>query len=176
MKNEISNIKPLSFPTKCDTRSIEIAIVKFSTLLITLALPEILVQDFILLLSVILITGLWFIADFYSQPYKIVLYHDRLVLRMLTGSVNLFYDNIKQVQQPTPQHFKLLKRKNPGFQFWGTRGWYSSKFLDNIFIYSLSSDIVNQILIKYGVDYYLLSVEHSEELSRQIEMRCGFKN
>jgi len=95
---------------------------------------------------------------------------------MLTGNVNLFYDNIKQVQQPTPQHFKLLKRKNTGFQFWGTRGWYCSKFLDNIFIYTLSSDTDHQILIKYGVDYYLLSVEHSEELSRQIEMRCGLKN
>jgi len=165
--------KHLLFHQNITRNYIFIAIVKLLAVMLLFLSPLLIVSDTTLLLTVLLTVLSWFTTDFYNQPQKINLLEDRLILKMLTGSVNLFYYNIKEVQQPTPQYFKLLKRKTPGFQFWGKKGWYSSKFLENIFIYLLSGNIEDQILIKYGIDYYLISVADSDELIRQLEIRCG---
>jgi len=173
LKTDQRKLPTLVFRTLYDNQAKKVAFVKLVILFLILAVPFLIEQDFFLLVVLAFILAGWFTTDFYNQPQKINLLEDRLILKMLTGSVNLFYENIKEVHQPTPQYFKLLKRKTTGFQFWGKKGWYSSKFLENIFIYLLSGNIEDQILIKYGIDYYLISVADSDELIRQLEIRCG---
>lgn len=168
MKNDKTQNKALVFQLAMDNKCIFIAIFKFLLVVLLFSLPVIAIRDFTLLTALIIINGLWFAGDFLIQPQKILLSDDRIVFISLLEKTNLFYDHIKFINPAMVQHTKLLKRKLPGFQFWGKRGWFSSKTIDDVFLYTLSYQIDDLVLIKYGNDHYLISVQNQENFIDKI--------
>jgi len=175
LKNDTTQNKAFVFQLAMDNKCVYIAVLKFVLVILLFSLSVIAVRDFTLLTALIIIIGLWFAGDFLIQPQKILLYDDRIVFVGLMEKTNLFYDHIKFINPATVQHTKLLKRKLPGFQFWGKRGWFSSKTIDNVFLYTLSYQINDLVLIKYGIDHYLISVQNQENFIEKINEKRNAK-
>ena len=158
-----------------DTKCIIISSIK-----ILLLLSTVFIVSFIFFsknyvgISVLISSGYIF-YHYLGSVRKIVFEEERIVLFRFPNPIYLSYDIISSPKVVEYRDIKLLQKKSPSFTIFGKSGWYRSKKLDDIFVYSYSDKYKDNILLEYGADFYMFSVQNREAVLDLLLRKTEYK-
>jgi len=152
---------PKEFKQIYDKKNITIIFVKLFIILVVSIIFSIKFFTLILGLSFFLLVALLILFFYYKSTHKIILGNNQITLRKIIGTINLDFKYIGKVEKLNYKHIINLKSNSFSayFSLFGKDSSYRSKRFENLNMITTSDKFKDNILIEYGIDYYILSVK-----------------
>lgn len=121
----------------------------------------------IILVGIVLV----FLLAYLASVRNIIITKSDLILYRYPSPINLRVSEIVNVKKTEKRDFENLKKITGVYTLIGKHGLYKSKFYKELFVYSCSTKVEDNITIFYRTDIYIISCEKSDELLREIKLR-----
>ena len=119
-----------------------------------------------LLFVVIIIT----LFIYLKSVRKIILDENQVIIKRIIGTIKLDFKYIGRIEKLNYKHIINLKRENlySLFSIFGKDGTYITKQFETVKMISTSDKFKDNILIEYGIDYYILSVDNRDKFYEEL--------
>ncbi len=156
-----------------DKKNLTIIFVKLFIIFFVSIIFSIKFFTLILGLSFFLLVALLILIFYYKSTHKIILTSNQITLKKSIGTITLDFKYIGEVEKLNYKHIINLKSNSFSayFSLFGKDSSYSSKKFKNINMISTSDKFKDNILIEYGIDYYILSISNRDEFYDELNKR-----
>ena len=102
--------------------------------------------------------------SYLKSTRKIILTENELILKKNIGVITFDLKYVGRVEKLNYKHIINLKKQNlfSLFSFFGKDGRYKSKLFSSVRMISTSDKFKDNILMEYGIDFYILSVDNRD--------------